>query len=478
MKKLFALVLALALLVPMVLTPVAKAEDFTKEPFYVLNWSEVDNTKFPHIKRLLTTDVTNIGENARFNYGGVNLLYGSYTDDELTEMATVMKNEMDKRPDGMRYWTIFGIAKFMRIHAENVLYFDTAIEQLKSMTSAILKRYKELGGKLDGMVLDIEYEGLACWYIQIDNDKQDNNAVKNPLVYRDMVNDPRYATDVRPLLVERGFPFLKNVTEYTPEIYSIHRNANMPTARSIWDAVMRIRLNNMANEWCYEPLKEFYPDATLSDYQSYDSYGWSKGVALADDGQVVSGGGNTIKVGNVSSTSYYSVAPDKDFLTSYSKYVTYNEAILEHAPFSCFMHYINLTRRMYEATDSKMVAPWLVDYWYGGGGLADCARTPYYTEQTYHLGMFDPEPFLDWMYRPNYTEEEWNSYMQIIEEQMVELDRVAGYSDREPIATPESPPKKNAIMLRSPTAVERNCGGTTSKSDAWVFTSKNPRKTP
>ena len=454
MKKLFALVLALAMLIPMALTPVAKAEEFTKEPFYVLNWSAVDNTKFPHIDDLLTTNLTYIGENARFNYGGVSLLYGSYTDDELTEMATVMKKEMDKRPEGMRYWTIFGIAQFMRIHAENVLFFDTAIVQLKAITTDILKRYKEIGGKLDGMVLDIEYEGLACWYIQTDNDKQDNNAVKNPLVYKEMVSDPRYAEQIRPMLVERGFIFHKNVTDYTPEIYTIHRNAGSPTSRSIWDAVMRIHLNRYANEWCYEPLKEYYPEASLSDYQSYDSYGWSKGVALTDDGQVVSGGGNTIRVGNVSCTSYYSVAPDNDFLRNYEKYTTYNEAILEHAPFSCFMHYINLTRRMYEATDTKMVAPWLVDYWYGGGNLADCARTPYYTEQTYHLGMFDPEPFLDWMYTGNYTTEEYEKYLQIIEEQMVELDRVAGYSDREPIAMPEN--WNNEFMLSGMYAGGRN----------------------
>ena len=138
MKKLFALVLALALLVPMVLTPVAKAEDFTKEPFYVLNWSAVNNEKFPHIEDLLTTTIYNIGENARFAYNGVSLLYGSYTDDELTEMAQAMKTEMDRRPEGMRYWTIFGIAQFMKIHAQNVLFFDTAIEQLKAITTDIL----------------------------------------------------------------------------------------------------------------------------------------------------------------------------------------------------------------------------------------------------------------------------------------------------------------------------------------------------
>ena len=437
MKKLLALVMALALLVPMALTPVAQAEDFTKRPFYVLNWSQVDNEKFPHIDELLTTNVKYIGENARFEYGGVSLLYGSYTDDELTEMAQAMKAEMDKRPEGMRHWTIFGVAQFMRIHAQNVLFFDTAITQLKELTTAVLKRYKEIGGKLDGMVLDIEYEGLACWWIQSNTDKQDNNAVKNPLVYKDMVSDPRYATEVRPLLVERGFEFFKNITDYTPEIYSIHRNAGMPTSRAIWDAVMRIRLNNYANEWCYEPLKEFYPEATLSDYQSYDTYGWSKGVALTDDGQTVSGGGNTIRVGTNSSTSYYSSSPTDDFMKNYEKYVSYNEAILEHAPFSCFLHYINLTRRMYAATDTKLISPWLVDYDYGGKSISACAKSPYYTEQTYHLGMMSPEPFLDWMYTGNYTTEEYEKYLQIIEEQMVELDRVAGYSDRKPYEIPE-----------------------------------------
>ena len=133
---------------------------------------------------------------------------------------------------------------------------------------------------------------------------------------------------------------------------------------------------------------------------------------------------------------------------------------------------------MYEATDTKQVAPWLVDYWYGGGGLADCARTPYYTEQTYHLGMFDPEPFLDWMYTGNYTTEEYEKYLQIIEEQMVELDRVAGYSDREPIAMPEN--WNNEFMLSGMYAGGRNIWRITpntfhvSKEDFLVDGAKDP----
>ena len=56
--------------------------------------------------------------------------------------------------------------------------------------------------------------------------------------------------------------------------------------------------------------------------------------------------------------------------------------------------------------------------------------------------------------------------------------RTPHFCESHPITTPESPPKKNAIMLRSPTAVERYFGAMTSKSEACVFTSKKPRKTP
>ena len=51
-------------------------------------------------------------------------------------------------------------------------------------------------------------------------------------------------------------------------------------------------------------------------------------------------------------------------------------------------------------------------------------------------------------------------------------------AERRPIRRPERPPKKNASMFRSPTAVERYFGGTTSKSEACVLTSKKPRNTP
>ena len=438
MKKLFAIVLLVALLVPMV--PTAKAAEATAQPFYALGWSDFDQEKYPYMDGLLTTTIKNIGDTVVFHYGGKQVMYGSYTDDDITAMAQVMKTEMDSRPEGMRYWTIFGIARFMRLTAENALFMDKSIVQLKDVYTAILKKYKELGGKLDGVVLDVEYEGLACWYLTTGSgDKQDNNAVKNPMIYKQIVSDPRYATQIRPLLVERGFKFFHNITDYTPEIYCITRDSGKEydISRSVWDTVMRIHLNRYANEWCYEPLKELYPNASLSDYQSADTNAWAKGATITDDGQSISGGGNTMKVGTASSYSYYYAQPNDDFYKNYNKYASYNQAIYEAVPFNTLLYYVNYTRRMYHATDTKQIAPWMVDYGYNSKKTATLANTAYYSELMYHLGMMDPEPFLVWMYRPNYTEEEWVTYCQTLNELMAELTRVAGYSDRKPISAPE-----------------------------------------
>ena len=155
MKKLFALLLALAILVPMALTPVAKADDFTVEPFYALNWSKVDTTKYQYIDRLLTTNVSNVGELAKFSYGGKQLIYGQYTPDDVTAMAEVMKTAMDKRPEGMRYWTIYGIAKFMKVSAENALFMDISVNQLKKIYTDILTKYKDIGGQavMEGVMM-------------------------------------------------------------------------------------------------------------------------------------------------------------------------------------------------------------------------------------------------------------------------------------------------------------------------------------
>ena len=56
--------------------------------------------------------------------------------------------------------------------------------------------------------------------------------------------------------------------------------------------------------------------------------------------------------------------------------------------------------------------------------------------------------------------------------------RIPYLSESAPIINGESDPMKNAIIVIIPSAVERCRDGTTSKSEAWEFTSKSPLKTP
>ena len=241
MKKTIALFLALTLLLPLVFAfPASAEEPVTQEPFYMLNWGELNTKEFPHLARLIKLNVGNSGSNITLSYsGGGTITHSKLTDETLLKMATAMKKDMDARPDGMRYFTVFGPRKAYELLAENVIYLDRGADQLAVLMDALLAKYKEIGGKLDGFAIDVEYTALSAHSIYT------NKAKNDPLVYNKIANDPRYATEVRPLLEERGFKFWDRIGEYTPEIYGISKDtgATYDQTRSIWDTVMRNRLN-------------------------------------------------------------------------------------------------------------------------------------------------------------------------------------------------------------------------------------------
>ena len=371
MKKIFAVILALTMLLPLGLVPVANADEFTAEPFYCLSWSDVNNSEYPYLEGLATSSFSNQGGKAVLSYSGAKLVHGSFTAEDTDNFAQAMKKTMDERPEGQRYWHLFGPSKIIKLNPENAIYLDWSIDQMKDLLSAVLKRYSEIGGLLDGLVVDTEYTGMTAGSIK-------TLAKDDPYIYQKIVNDPRYATEVRPLLEERGFPFYEHITDYTPEIYLIASNE---LAQSIWNTVMRNRLNLYVNEWAFDPLMLYYPNATLSDYQSMDSYTWLKGISITDDGQNYSDGGNSIKSGNVSCFSFYFARPSKTFYAELSNYVSFTDALYEASPFNTLLFDINLVRRMWESTDTHMIAPWITAYVYNSKKKGTLAYTPYYSEQ-------------------------------------------------------------------------------------------------
>ncbi|MBQ8880725.1 MAG: hypothetical protein IJ030_00930 [Oscillospiraceae bacterium] len=435
MKKAFALLLVLAMLIPMGLISASAEGEVTVQPFYSLGWSDFNNIKYPYLEGLLTTSFGNIGAKVKISYGSTgSITYGQYTDADVTKIAQAIKKDMDRRPEGMRYWHLFGPGKIYDLAPQNVVYLDFAVDQMKDLVTAVLKKYKEVGGVLDGLVVDTEYLPVTSYYLYT------KTAVNDKLIYHKIVQDPRYATEIRPMLEERGFKFwpADKITEYTPEIYGISRDVKSEEyaeSKNIWDTVMRIRMNNYINKWAFEPLREYFPEAGLSDYQSIDGVTWLKMAAVTDGGEVLSGG-NSQKAGDTSSYSYYYSRPDDNFFKEHKQYAGYNDSFFEAKPFNNLLYDINFTRYVYGSSDTKKIAPWITSYVYRGKTNYSMAYTPYYSELLFHLGMFDPKPFLSYTYTPEYSDEDWIVTCEVMNSALEELSRVAGFSDRKTIATP------------------------------------------
>ena len=446
MKKALVLLLVLTMLAPLCLIRPAKAA-VEKQPFYALGWSDFDEEKYPYLDGLVTTSFSSIGENATF--GGPGMMYGSYDDEDVTKVAQSVKEQMDKRPAGTRYWHVFGISKILKLAPDHSIFLEHGVTQLREMFAAVLKKMKEIDCPLDGVVIDTEYVGMGSWYLYTQSGGHSvDYYTKNKKIYAQIVKDSRYKTLIRPLLEERGFPFWPNPSGEKSEIFSIcyvNKGEEYDHARDIWNTVMRIHLNNYANQWCYEPLKAYYPDASLSDYQSHDSDSWLKLAGITDDGVALSGGSG-IKVGTASSFSYYYARPGSDFFSSHKQYVSFNDAEYEASAFNGLLYDVNFTRHMLSSTDTKQIAPWITSYMYGGKKASSMAYTPYYTELLYHLGMFDPEPFLSYTYvneyaeegqDPSYTSPKYLKTQKVMNEIMAALTEVAGYADRKPIEMPQ-----------------------------------------
>ena len=446
MKKALVLLLVLAMLVPMCLIQPAKAAEVTADPFYALGWSDFDDDTYQYLDGLYQINWKTLGGSVGLNSA---ILGNADFDAKIEALAKTTKKEMDSRPAGARYIHTFGPASVYKSSIEDALFMDFSVDQMVQVMDAFLKKYKELGGLLDGIVVDVEYIGLSTYYLFDTGWSENNNdLIDNPNLLRDIVKNPKYKTEIRPLLEEWGFIFYDagdaaKQASYT-ELFSVTKNAGSKYARSrsVWNTVMRIHLNNYVTKWAYEPLMKYFPDANVSDYQSTDTATWLKMTATTDDGTEMNGG-NSIKAGDTSTYSWYYGQPN---YSSNSTYTGYNAAYMPKAAYTQLLYYVNFGRYLYESTDTKKIAPWITYYDYGDTDASEkhlISNTPYYAEQLYHLGMLDPQPFLSYTYvgdsifkdgREDSTH--YKEIQQVQNEIMAELTRVAGYSDRKPIELP------------------------------------------
>ena len=430
MKKILAILLVLAMLVPMGL--VANAEEVETRPFVMLNWSgfesELDNV-YPMPYLWSDKNTIEEGEMPYVAYGGVS---------DMDALALKLKETLDTYPEGARYANFCLVHDSLRTLYEDACILEKGVSVVQLWLEAFLPKYKAIGGKLDGLVIDLEYFNVYSHYIH------SVFYFDDPLIYDKIVKNPVYQEKIRPQLVERGFSFYPNISEQTPEIYTIHPNAGdqYTASRAIWDSVMRSYANDCVTRSC-EALWKYYPDAMLNDYQSKDVDPWQK--EMADAGGVQATGGLITTAGNSSNENFYSVRPYTSFYRNnkgpvYQTIPSYTKTLYEETPFTALYYDAVLAKTTYLSADTGHVSWWISHYIYNIANKKSVSNTPYYTESLYHLGMLNPDIFLGYILQGEVTAitggdgEPYEIGLEIIDDILGDLTRVVGAADRKAIA--------------------------------------------
>ena len=430
MKKVVIILLALVMLLPLLLpTAIVVSAEGTVEtkPFFLHEWCGYKSeTQYSYNMLYLWSYTPEHGEDLRVTYP-----YKKTWD--IQEVAQNIKNAFGDRPDGAYYLNFDPVIVSFRKQREDVIFVDEGVETVREWLYKFLPYYRDtLGGKLDGLVCDAEFEDLYATYIH------SRYAVKDQLIYHKIVSNPKYATDIRPLLEERGFKFYSPVTEETPEIFSIHPSSGDEYAQSrqIWDAVLRSYINSKVTEAC-EPVWEYYPDVMVSDYQSKNIKSWNK--EQSDFGGAVVAGGNYSTAGNSNNENFYSVRPYSFFETNtnqqpvYNKFPRYNRSQYVERPFNYFLYETNLFKNSFLSAEGGDVSWWISHYMYNDRELS-VSQTPYYAETILHMGMLNPSAFMGYLINTELpTQEHFELSIQIADDIMVELNRVLGAADRKPL---------------------------------------------
>ena len=409
-----------------------------KTPFYLANWMGAVDEELPeYIASMPRPELLSVQD------GKVTIRLYGITD--IPTMAQMLKNVFDSMPEGTRY---LNFPLSIQVNVEHMIYMDKTVAMFKAWIEEFFTEYKRIGGKIDGLTLDTEYSSIGAHYIHAAyntkevHEKEDEEEGTfetirpNINIYNNIVNDSRYATEVRPYLVEKGFKF-GTPRGYESEIYPMHDKSS--AEYDIWNSVMHDRMCRYLNEAC-APFMELFPYADVSNYKYSGGNMWNEGTA--ERGGTVAGG-NTMYAGNTANANFYLRRPHADMRDTSAEYktpITYNQAVYEEIPFNAFLMETSAFKDMYAASDNKRISTWITGFNYGTASRPEYGLnySPYYAETLLHIGLLDPQPFLGYIIGPRDTDNEGDGYtyddvMKNVSDILKELNRLVGYVDRKPI---------------------------------------------
>lgn len=454
-KRIFSMLLVVCMVVSLLPANIfhVHADTVTKKPFYLVNGSAITGgnvTNSYSMPKTWTDDTTvAVGQWPR-----VYLLGQSDPAGCAQALADLFKD----RPEGTRYFEFDMVPQIFDKLAEDRVYFDDAVVIVKEWLESFLAEYAKVGGVLDGIVVDLEYHDSHTNYLETFY-----NA--NNMIVADIVADEAY-TALRERLLELGFDF--TTANGVPEIasaFSWYTGATYKAANyRIWNQVMDEMERNAINTSVLEPLLKYFPDATVSDYQAAAQHSYNE--TLVWNGLPESYG-NIHPAGNATNMNAYAGRLDGSHATPDGYILGADESEISATAFNSALFEVKFAKdaiavsQDFYGIDKQHI--WVGGYSYGrieeyeddGSAVnhenvytGSYSETPYYTETMLHLGLATDEPFLGYIIE---SEEDagtannpgrlqfggvgYQACIEIFDDILKELTRVAGTSDRKPIRT-------------------------------------------
>ena len=437
MKRFFAVLLTVMMLVALLpANAMVSATSVTVKPFYNINGKDLwEPEEYVYSKPFFYTSSFKPGETPTVSCYGTS---------KVETLAQKLKEDFDNRPEGTRYINLNLMSRAVHCLVEHNVYYDKAVEVVRNWINEFFTEYKRIGGQLDGVTLDVEYFFGGSWYIHLAAyGKNEGELYDDPDIFRSIVEDPRYLTQIRPMLEEHGFEFYpeSKQTEKKTEIYSL--DTRYSKAYNVWNNVNNIRMAQAIDEAVYLPLLQYYPDAIVTDYQVRYTTGWQKAVGSTSSAVSC----NLQGCGNASNYNAYSVRPNKDvYAGDYTTPAACYYTAYEPTAFNTCRWEVNMLKDAYEASPSKRVSVHMTYFNYSPTKVGTYSNTPYYTENYFHIAMLDPQPIMSYVIDDevfnngqNFSDpniEDYGYNIKVINDIMAEMTRVAGSSDRKPIFVP------------------------------------------
>lgn len=380
--------------------------------------------------------------------------------------AALTKEKTDAMPAGRRAIDINYTTSDLLSVSDNYLWFDEGIAKVKSVITQFFETYSAIGGKADYIIDDNEstatvygFENAAIANFQEDGETVTESIEKHGHLYEDYIKemliqveeDPRYETDIKPLLEERGFVFgedydLKYLNLFPTAVgvrqqrfYESDPPQGAENAYLVFNDVMEIRTRQAYKEAVFDPIRAIYPEIKTSNY-----------------GYVTKSGKTPVVEFNGNSTLLYDssiplISGTHSSPVLYGKYNNIRTKKPEGYPFEIFkktsFNILLMEMKQYQdvllSDDTGGIMPWItMRTWsddFIGGKYYNYNDTDYHYEMIFHVALGNPDPFL--IFNNGSTANTVEEDTKQLEETFYYLDSILGYDDREPIV----PSVDNAI---------------------------------